>query len=139
MKNGLYEKPLLKEMELDKKINKEPIEEVELPKVLSKDYELLLRKKLESLPKEEVLSFYQNLSHVLDEEVTLSDLLLSIHEDDTLLKQLNDNRPLTSIAFSSLFTGKKGEPSMYSELKREIRTSDRIDLLISFVKFSGWS
>ena len=45
-------------------------------------------------------------------------------------------RPKTSISTSTLFTGNSG-PTLESELSREIRTSDEIDFLISFIKFSG--
>lgn len=45
--------------------------------------------------------------------------------------------PISSISHSTLFTGSVSDPTLYSELKKEMLTADRIDLLVSFIKYSG--
>ena len=108
MKNGLYEVPVFTKITDEKSIKKELIEKAEMPKILSKDYEVLLRRKLEGLHKDEVFSFYQDLYKLIDEnEATNPELLLVVHNDENNVRELSDRRPLTSIAFSSFFTGKR--------------------------------
>ncbi|MFN7987720.1 MAG: DUF3427 domain-containing protein [Thermoanaerobaculia bacterium] len=45
--------------------------------------------------------------------------------------------PETALAESALLVNAAGEPSLASELGRELATADRVDLLCAFVKWSG--
>ncbi|MDD4495534.1 MAG: DUF3427 domain-containing protein [Eubacteriales bacterium] len=67
--------------------------------------------------------------------------LLALFDKQNSIFSLNDKaeivRPETSIAHSSLFTGAIHEPQMFTELKKEIVSSNRIDMLVSFIKWSG--
>ena len=46
-------------------------------------------------------------------------------------------RPTTPLSTSALLTNAKGEPSVGSELKREMASADSVDLICAFVKLYG--
>ena len=46
-------------------------------------------------------------------------------------------RPETALTESSLFTGSPSDPQLVHELVREMQSSDSVDLLVSFIKWSG--
>ncbi|MGB5231264.1 MAG: DEAD/DEAH box helicase family protein [Desulfoprunum sp.] len=46
-------------------------------------------------------------------------------------------RPHTPLAESSLFTGSPQEPQLAHELHEEMRSADGVDILVSFIKWSG--
>ena len=76
--------------------------------------------------------------HTIDQH---GEQLLALLSDKDNLRVLKESahipRPQTSLAQTSLFTGAKYEPSMFRELKQEILSCDRIDMLVSFIKWSG--
>ena len=66
------------------------------------------------------------------------EILLSVGEESISTSYpLKTSRPITPLSQSSLFTGSSCEPSLIQELKAEILSADRIDILVSFIKWSG--
>lgn len=144
MKNGLYE--LLMTTDLDEKLNdkiisERKVDQSEIANVISLDQQKKLREMMETQSKDEQLKFIEELCVFLNldsyqcENDSLKQLMF-VHDNEESSKALNEFRPKTSISNSTLFTGVSG-PTLESELKREIRTSDSIDFLVSFIKYSG--
>ena len=48
-----------------------------------------------------------------------------------------DERPDTLLSRSALLTGTRLDPSLGSQLRKEIATADRVDMLCSFIRWSG--
>lgn len=159
LKPGIYEQ-LINELlrrQLDSSRSKEisKIEKEEVANILSRYVREFLESTLSSIKnkKEGITGQIQVINKIvklIEREFPGSHLdgytideplekLLSIVDSSssnrTNAKQLP--RPKTSIAQTSLFTASDDEPEMVDELKNEILSSNRIDMLVSFIKFSG--
>jgi HKD family nuclease len=73
----------------------------------------------------------------IEEEGQMLTALYSRINNERALTEKKAPRPITPLSQSSLFTGSSQEPNMMGELKKEILCCDSIDMLVSFVKWSG--
>jgi superfamily II DNA or RNA helicase len=137
-------------------VQREKVDEAEAHVVLSRYLQKVIRKVLRSLPArnrlENQVALTNRIIALIGELTGDADLGEAALPADTemllaILARLNlppparssdlVPRPLTRLSQSSLFTGSRTEPSLASELKKEILSADRIDILMSFIKWSG--
>ena len=160
LQSGLYEQlittALRRELAAipDERQSVVPIDKAEAAEVLSRYVAEVTRTVLERMQESKLdvqaqIALVNRMVKLLaeDSEPSLAvdekaeQLLALLKEQDPMLalgKRASDmTRPETSLAMSSLFTGAVHEPQMFSELKKEIASADRIDMLVSFIKWSG--
>ena len=159
---GLYEQIINKGLDTelsitDKLSQTAPIDSAEASKVLAKYVAEVVEKGLENLKDNggdlntQVALANRIITTIMAETKeadfdTLSvaeraEQLLALFDKKNTVLALDEKaeivRPETSIAQSSLFTGAIHEPQMFTELKKEIVSCNRIDMLVSFIKWSG--
>lgn len=85
------------------------------------------------------ISNYQFEEDLLDAEGRILEGILDrLNSDYTDIKlHLSEIMPVTRLTQSELFTGGNVGLSLDSELKKEIRSADRVDLLVSFIKWKA--
>ena len=160
LQSGLYEQlittALRRELAAipDERQSVAPIDKAEAAEVLSRYVAEVTRAVLERMQESKLdvqaqIALVNRMVKLLaeDSEPSLAvdekaeQLLALLKAQDPMLalgKRASDmTRPDTSLAMSSLFTGAVHEPQMFSELKKEIASADRIDMLVSFIKWSG--
>ena len=71
----------------------------------------------------------------VEAEKIVEDLMYLLKIRDTAKKDLS--RPDTPLTNAALFTGTASDLTLESELKKEIQTADSIDILCSFIRWSG--
>lgn len=91
---------------------------------------LLVNRLLELLSAVDGLD-YTLKKQLLDQPKTLLRQLRSVDQPESL------PRPVTSLSVSSLLTGAGDDPQLERELRMEMMTADRVDILVSFIKESG--
>ncbi len=161
---GLYEQVINKELDTeltgnlsDQYQKTEKIDSAEAAKVLSQYVAEVVERGLQNLKDnggnlEDQIALSNQIIDVIRRETRESDFesmsvaeraeqLLALFDRKNSILGVKDKvqivRPETSIAQSSLFTGAVHEPQMYTELKKEIVSCNRIDMLVSFIKWSG--
>ncbi len=162
LQDGLYEQIINKGLdsalsETDKLSQTAPIDSAEAPKVLAKYVAEVVEQGLANVKDNggdlhsQIELVNRIVSTVMKETKETGFDTLSVAERAEQLLALLDRknntvaltgkaeivRPETSIAQSSLFTGAIHEPQMFTELKKEIVSCNRIDMLVSFIKWSG--
>lgn len=160
--DGLYEQIINKGLETelastDKRSTTAPIDRAEASKILAKYIAEVVEKGLDNVADNggdmhaQVALANRIISTIIHEtkenelgNMTVAERaeqLLSLFDKKNSILALNEKaaiiRPETSIAQSSLFTGAIHEPQMFTELKKEIISCNRIDMLVSFIKWSG--
>ncbi|RNA67986.1 DEAD/DEAH box helicase [Alteribacter keqinensis] len=167
MKPGIYEEIISQKLQreltdtsVDFDIGRMPLDVEEARKVLSSYISTVTRKALKHVREQEqddnhaLLKQIKTCNEVIDllserldeeefeslriaeEGEVLTHVYLKLNTTRSIKKQ-SIVRPVTPISESSLFTGSSYEPNMLGELKKEILSSDSIDMLVSFIKWSG--
>ncbi|HMP32260.1 MAG TPA: phospholipase D-like domain-containing protein, partial [Saprospiraceae bacterium] len=165
MNQGIYEELVTKLVtgkinELDKSayyINKTIIDKTEASIILAKHLSNTIKRALELVNGENQLELQIEIANkiiqFLKEELRKEDLTNDLIEvEGEILKavfskidahfsdfdlHLKEITPYTRLTHSELFTGGNVGLSLESELKKEILSANRIDLLVSFIKFKG--
>lgn len=99
----------------------------------------LLERRLYGLKSpEDRVALINNIALLLgeDEEIDSEELLYAVYNSGLAEPPL---LPDVSLTKSALFTNAQGESSLTSEIEREIKTADSVDLLCAFIKNSGIS
>lgn len=147
---GLYERLL--DEELHQLIAAHPelravlrqIDDETAPHAYAQFVSQLLQQALRIVTPEARLPLVNRLIDLLSAQEGLDYLLRRrlLAEDKTILTAVSHHkvtllRPITPLNSSALLTGQGSDPPLEHELRAEMASADRVDMLVSFIKWSG--
>ena len=150
---GLYEKLLTQALTTELQsldpthynYQTEPIDPAESPRVLSQHLSAVLLRVLESKTPEQRVTLANRLLKVLieqleDDDETVNEQLLqllSIQLRDPIAN-VHPIRPAIPLNSTDLLVNARGEHRIGNEIERELHSADQVDLLCSFLKWTGF-
>ena len=155
LKKGVYENLISKEVaediqraeENNMECVKTNIDSAESPALLAQYLSKIIQNKLDdkNFSNDERTDFVNSLmklAQIDDKNHIDENKLLAEVKDATQIARsratgLDTERPLSGFRVSSLFTGGNSELSIGSELKKDIMSSDKIYIIVSFLRLSG--
>jgi superfamily II DNA or RNA helicase/HKD family nuclease len=166
MKEGFYEKIMTEtiaaslEKETDKTFLIESFNKADGPGFISRYFQDILNRALNQIAEESdekakkklidfsnelvqlTSKFLEDPEFIDDQITTKGEILIAFFHKSTfaqtnLKEHIKETFPITGLSESALFNGSKHTPSLESELKKEMLTSDEVWWLVSFLKFEG--
>jgi superfamily II DNA or RNA helicase/HKD family nuclease len=147
---GIYEQVLDEELQdlLDSHPDLKPIlrkiDDEDVPHVYAQFVGKVLAKALHVAKKNQRVDIVNRLLELLSATDGLDYVQRHavLSDDKNLLTQVRSStdalaRPKTPLSTSALLTGQGMDPPLEHELRAEMLTADRVDILISFIKWSG--
>jgi superfamily II DNA or RNA helicase/HKD family nuclease len=147
---GVYEQVLDEELQelLDSHSDLKPIlrkiDDEEAPQVYAQFVGKIIGKALHVAKKNQRVDIINRLLELLSATDGLEYVQRHavLADDKNLLMQVGGStdalaRPKTPLSTSALLTGQGVDPPLEHELRAELLTADRVDILISFIKWSG--
>ena len=147
---GLYEQLL--DEDLQERIDATPelrailrqIDDESAPNAYAQFVSKLVQQSLRQVDPTERISLLNRLIELLAAQDGLNYLQRRrlLASDKSMLTEVSHHtrsqlRPITPLNSSALLTGQGGDPPLEHELRTEMATADRVDLLVSFIKWSG--
>lgn len=147
--DGLYENVLSRGLRrrlqavTDRETTTQKTDDADAPDVLTRHISDALRSRLREVKPEERVRLIESIADLLHDdnlryEQPLEQLTSLVPPASVGAKRIDPTRrPATPLSDAALLTNAPGEPGMAAELRAELASADRVDLLCAFVMWPG--